>query len=417
MYGENWVLAKEAFENSGLRFVQVDDINSFESGDIYNPETNEISKVNIDEAIGTEKSTDNENYVDSFINNKQVMLLTTINNGNNVLNYGTIKEPNINNFTSINPQILPNNSFICNEINKKNDKIFFNYIYLIDSKRNVQQKIFVPNLHHECIYGSNTPRYYTPAFDYDKKANTNFLYLERYLTQKKSICYYDFWDDRIVECDIKGNILWQWQAADHFDDFCFNKKQKEEIKKCNRVNTYIGEAAPYLRTNSVCCLGENKWYDAGDERFRPENLICSSKQHSMIWIIDKSTGKIVWLVKNDKFKSPFFRQHYVHMIPQGLQGTGNILLLDNGNDTRGFSRLLEFEPINLQIVHSFILPYNESTGSVQVLPNGNYLIALSKIGVILELSRNGLILKKQDLGYRFTRANYIPDEWNRFKKD
>ena len=41
-------------------------------------------------------------------------------------------------------------------------------------------------------------------------------------------------------------------------------------------------------------LGENKWYDAGDERFNPENIIISSRHASFIAILSRQTGDIVW---------------------------------------------------------------------------------------------------------------------------
>ena len=46
--------------------------------------------------------------------------------------------------------------------------------------------------------------------------------------------------------------------------------------------------------NSVAPLPENKWYDAGDDRFKPGNILLNARNIDTIYIIDKQTKKIVW---------------------------------------------------------------------------------------------------------------------------
>ena len=159
-------------------------------------------------------------------------------------------------------------------------------------------------------------------------------------------------------------------------------------------------------------LGPNKWYDAGDERFNPENIIWDAREANILAIISKKTGKIVWQIGPDFTKTKELRimgqiigQHHCHMIPRGLPGEGNILVFDNGGwagygmpsrtskegtkaDIRDHSRILEFDPTTLEVVWEFkgrafggMLGlvanskfYSPLISSAQRLPNGNTLI-------------------------------------------
>ncbi len=84
-------------------------------------------------------------------------------------------------------------------------------------------------------------------------------------------------------------------------------------------------------------FGPNKWYEKGDERFKPENIIFDSREANFLAIIEKATGNIVWKIGPDfqydekaKAIGNIIGPHMTHMIPQGLPGAGNILVFDNG---------------------------------------------------------------------------------------
>ncbi len=94
-----------------------------------------------------------------------------------------------------------------------------------------------------------------------------------------------------------------------------------------------------MHINCVSVLGENKWYDAGDERFHPDNLIFDARNANILAIISKKTGEIVWQIGPDFSKTKELRklgwiigQHHFHMIPKGLPGEGNLLVFDNGGE-------------------------------------------------------------------------------------
>jgi hypothetical protein len=133
----------------------------------------------------------------------------------------------------------------------------------------------------------------------------------------------------------------------------------------------------WAHINNMALLGPNKWYDTGDKRFHPENIIYDARVLNVIAIIDRPTGKIAWKVGPDFTATPALRKlgqiigpHHAQMIPKGLPGEGNILVFDNGgyagygapnpgsptgmyNALRDYSRVIEFDPITLQIVWEY----------------------------------------------------------------
>ena len=96
-----------------------------------------------------------------------------------------------------------------------------------------------------------------------------------------------------------------------------------------------------MHINSMSTIGPNKFYDQGDERFHPENIIWDARESNIIAIIDKKTGNIVWKLGPD-YSSPDVKhlgwiigQHHAHIIPKGLPGEGiySYLIMVVGQDT------------------------------------------------------------------------------------
>ena len=137
------------------------------------------------------------------------------------------------------------------------------------------------------------------------------------------------------------------------------------------------EVWDYLEINDLQVLGPNRWYDAGDQRFNPDNLMFDSRKGNFVAIIDKKTGGIVWRlgpnfpgseyspdqrILNKRVPRPVDQisgQHNAHLIAKGLPGAGNLLLFDDQGGA-GFppaalgiyagSRILEIDPVKQQIV-------------------------------------------------------------------
>src|ERR1700743_2947466 len=93
-------------------------------------------------------------------------------------------------------------------------------------------------------------------------------------------------DDVIYEVTPDGKIVWRWAASEHLEEYGFTKDQLALVR---------ASASPdYFHFNDMTPLGPNKWFDAGDKRFNPENILVHSRNANFIAIIDRKTGKIIW---------------------------------------------------------------------------------------------------------------------------
>ena len=282
--------------------------------------------------------------------------------------------------------------------------------------------------HHDFQREGNPVGYYVPDMECKTDCGNTLLLCHRTISNPK-ISSYNLCDDVFIEVDWEGNIIWEWQASDHFDEIGFSEAQKNTIFRNPNMHKAGGGMGDWLHINCMSELGPNKWYEKGDERFKPENIIFDSREANFLAIIEKATGNIVWKIGPDfqydekaKAIGNIIGPHMTHMIPQGLPGTGNILVFDNGGAggygtpdvnskyglktmIRDYSRVLEINPVTKQIVWQYgpreagKLPsvnanhfYSPLTSGAQRLPNGNTLITLGMDGRILEVTRSGQIV-------------------------
>ena len=107
------------------------------------------------------------------------------------------------------------------------------------------------------------------------------------------------YEDYIFEVTWDGKIVWEWLWHEHFDELGFNEAAKKTIYRnpnYEPISIEGVEAASWLHINSLSYVGPNRWYDAGDERFHPDNVIWDSRQANILGITDRKTGKIVWML-------------------------------------------------------------------------------------------------------------------------
>lgn len=248
--------------------------------------------------------------------------------------------------------------------------------------------------------GAYSPRF-TPAL-----AGATRLLLTHSAHIDPAIAAVDLDDDKLVELDPDGRVTWEWRVGDHIDDFHFTPAARAAIRRGGKRDGY-----DWFHMNSAAYLGPNKWFDAGDKRFDPRNVVISSRQASVIAIVARD-GRIVWQLGPDSTSTPEAKalgqvigQHNVTMIPEGLPGAGNLLLFDNGGaagygdpspispggDTiyqRATSRVLEIDPVTLKLVWSYAAPnfYSFNISGAQRLPNGNTLITEGTTGRVFEVT-------------------------------
>ena len=312
--------------------------------------------------------------------------------------------------------------------------------------------------HHDYQREGNTVGYYVPGSD-PKTNSGNTLILAHKNVHVPAISDKMLLDDVIYEVDWDGDIVWEWKVSDHFEELGFDAIARNLMYRDPNYYTGFGNshiAGDWVHTNSMSVLGPNKWYDAGDERFHPDNIIVDGREANIIFIISKATGKITWKLGPDYDNSPeakaigwIIGQHHAHMIPHTLPGGGNILVFDNGGwggydvpnpgaptgvkaALRDYSRVLEIDPVAMKIVWQytpteagFLAPmdsnrfYSPFISGMQRLPNGNTLITEGSDGRVFEVTPDHKIVwefvspyKGKFVPMNMTyRAYRVPYEW------
>lgn len=289
--------------------------------------------------------------------------------------------------------------------------------------------------HHDFQKSGNPVGYYAPGQE-PAAYGGKVLVLGRVNTIDPEISVHPLLDDVVYEVGWETQeVTLLWKSSEHFDELGLDDKAKRLI---------YNQGWDYLHINSVSRVGPNRWYDpdtgTGDARFHPDNLIIDSRATNITWIVNMvegsgyEVGEIVWKIgpdysagtpEGDKL-GQIVGQHHAHVIPEGLPGAGNILLFDNGGAAgypfifRWYSRILEFDPVTLDIVWEYRDEpkfFSYFISSAQRLPNGNTLIDEGSVGRVFEVTPAGEIVWEYVEGTgipgfgRLYRAYRVPPEW------
>ncbi len=208
----------------------------------------------------------------------------------------------------------------------------------------------------------------------------------------------------IYEINPDKEIVWEWHAHNHLD--------------LNRFSPVTPEG-DWLHVNSIAPLPENRWYDAGDERFRPGNILVNARNIDVMYIVDKATKEVVWEATHT-YKGGMAHSHEPEMIEKGLPGAGNIILFDNGlfprNRTHsGQTFIMEIDPITEEVVWKYetegyanIKFFSKTMGSQKRLPNGNTFIAEDNTGRLFQVTPDGEIVWEYVNRGGTTRPSPVP---------
>jgi hypothetical protein len=195
---------------------------------------------------------------------------------------------------------------------------------------------------------------------------------------------------------------WQHLAPPRIDDFLVVlSPDGQELRKISLLDALLGSPfgritntiawyaeGDYFHTNGVDLLapGAAHWLgrDASDQQ-----VLLSMRELGAIGTLDLETERFSWALKG-----PWLGQHDPDLLPNG-----NILLFDNFGHygAGGASRILEFDPVSLEIVWRYdgtdAQPFwSNVRGAQQRLPNGNTLITESEAGRLLEITAAGEIV-------------------------
>lgn len=205
------------------------------------------------------------------------------------------------------------------------------------------------------------------------------------------------YSDVILEVSMNKEIVWEWHQHEYLD-----------INQCNPVpasrDWFAGPdnntITDWTHTNTVQALPENKWYDQGDERFKPGNVLISMRQLDTILVVSIETKEITWSYTGD-YKGGMSGQHDSHMIEKGYAGEGNILVFDNGASPyknlahAGCSFVLEINPVTNEVVWVYEDRekfHSNFTSSCQRVKNGNTIVCEAAGSRFFEVTKEGDIV-------------------------
>ena len=136
-----------------------------------------------------------------------------------------------------------------------------------------EKEYWLARQHHDYQREGNPVGYYAPGMECQTHSG-NTLILCHEDVYNKRISDKRLLDDVIVEVDWEGNIVWKWNVSDHFSELGFDEMQKTVLFRNPNYHPIGKEGqSDWMHINSMSVLGPNKWYDAGDERFHPDNII------------------------------------------------------------------------------------------------------------------------------------------------
>jgi hypothetical protein len=317
-----------------------------------------------------------------------------------------------------------------------------------DGSKSGGEKVWSSRQHHDWQREGSSVGYYSPEQEPLTESGKTLILAHKNVTVPE-ISPKRLEDDYIYELSWDGEVVWEWLASDHIDEMGFSEDAR------NAIHRSVGfqqarDSADWLHINSLSYIGPNKWYDAGDERFHPDNVMFSSRNANIIGIINRE-GHIVWRMGPDYTQSEalaelgqIIGQHNPHIIPEGLPGAANLLVFDNGGNggygnanparpdgtnslTRDSSRILEINPVTFEKVWEYSTPgtehwqfYSWYVSNAQRLPNGNTLVNEGMDGRFFELTPDKQIVweymspyqgNREPISRRVFRAYRIPYGW------
>jgi hypothetical protein len=194
----------------------------------------------------------------------------------------------------------------------------------------------------------------------------------------------------MVEVNRDRELLWEWHGEHHLEELrdLLPEDGWEHVAKRIREEFSFD----WAHNNTLQIIPPNATWETereldGSTRFRPGNIVFSYRSLDVIGVIDRRSSEIVWAWGPGVIDG----QHKPHMLP-----SGNIMLFDNGT-LRGFSRVIEVNPLTEEIVWEyrsqdpgeFFSPY---ISGGQRLPNGNTLICEGNKAHLFEVSHDGEIV-------------------------
>ncbi len=216
--------------------------------------------------------------------------------------------------------------------------------------------------------------------DFARLRNGNYLLLIHQPSKRS---------DYLLEVDRSGAPVWRWDSHEAI---------KEDFRRTSRPNR--------THMNSVQELPPNRLFDQGHEAFRPGNILVSARNISVVYIVARPSGEVVW-----RYYDGLDWQHEARMVPAGFPSAGNIQIFNNRyHATERQSAVVELDPLERSVVWSYRSPgfFTATEGTQQALSNGNLLVTSSHGGRVFEVTREGQIVWQWVPPYPPVRVSRYP---------
>jgi len=228
--------------------------------------------------------------------------------------------------------------------------------------------------------------------DFERLSNGNTMILCSRELDAPDISDIPIIDDCLVEVDQGGNVVWQWQTANHIDEIGFSAAERQLISDAG---------GDWAHANGAGVIPDDT--SNPDPRFRPGNVFIQFQGANLLIVIDKDTKEIVWSLK-DVAIAP----HGMNFMTDNMPSRGDFLVFDNGSRSgyppiaRTWSRVLEIDPTDDSIQFEYNAGvsgssqlwsfYSHFKGAAQRLPNGNTMITEGSSGRVFEVNPAGNIV-------------------------
>ena len=241
------------------------------------------------------------------------------------------------------------------------------------------------------------------------------------------------WPDHVIEVEPVGsnggNIVWEWHVWDHLIQDYNSTKENYGVVKDHPELIDFNFGNTDADWNHINAIDYNEEFD---------QILLSVHNFNEIWVIDHSTttaeaaghrggnsgkgGDVLYRWGNpqaydagDATDQQFFGQHGANWIDEGCPGGGNILVFNNGGESRRYSSVDEIvPPVDINGNYEYIpgeayepdVPiwvyttenptdmFSMILSNAQRLPNGNTLICSANQGLLLEVTQEKKIVWK-----------------------
>jgi outer membrane protein assembly factor BamB len=233
---------------------------------------------------------------------------------------------------------------------------------------NKGEEVWVKNLniHHDLFYDRNLRKFTIPVNEFVAYKNSRLKI------------------DKIVQLDLNGNIIFDWNASAHLKDL-------EESFGAN-FSVYFVKSKNFYETTYIngAAAIPNSPLAIKNDAFRAGNILVSLNKVGL-FILNPYSSKIVWT-----FKYAHLGAGQIHAAR--FQENGTILFFLNKSNRSGYSQIIQIRPDTGKVVWTYNAEnpmefYSEICGSIHSTDSGSILVThISNGGRAFELNQDGKVV-------------------------